>query len=200
MRGTFCSVWWMSLAGSASVSESAIRRLNWGCGTEPPEGWINCDIKDAPGIDISCDIREGLPLEASSLDYVVSIHALPELPYPDVEPALTELHRVLKPGGVLRLGLPDLEKAMRAYSDGNADYFLIPDDDVRSLGGKLIVQMTWYGYSKSMYTFDFTEELLYHSGFRRVVRCKYRETVSEHPEITALDNRERESFFVDAFK
>jgi predicted SAM-dependent methyltransferase len=190
----------MSLAGSASVSEPAIRRLNWGCGTEPPDGWINCDIKEGAGIDISCDIREGLPLEASSLDYVVSVHALPELPYPDVEPALTELHRVLKPGGVLRLALPDLEKAMRAYGEGNADYFLIPDDDVRSLGGKLIVQMTWYGYSKSMYTFDFTEELLYRSGFRRAVRCRYQETVSEHPEITALDNRERESFFVDAFK
>jgi predicted SAM-dependent methyltransferase len=182
------------------VPEQPVQRLNWGCGTEPPEGWINCDIKEGPGIDISCDIRDGLPLEASSLDYVVTVHALPELPFPDVEPALVELHRVLKPGGALRLALPDLEKAMRAYQNGDAGYFLIPDDDARSLGGKLIVQMTWYGYSKSMYTFDCTEELLYRAGFRRVVRCAFRETVSDHPEITALDNRERESFFVDAFK
>ena len=182
------------------MSEPAIRRLNWGCGTEPPKGWINCDIKEGAGIDLSCDIRDGLPLEASSFDYVVSVHALPELPYPDLEPALIELHRVLKPDGVLRLGLPDLEKAMRAYAEGNADYFLIPDDDARSLGGKLIVQMTWYGYSKSMYTFDFAEELLYRSGFRRVVRCEYGETASEHEGIAALDNRERESLFVEAFK
>jgi len=62
------------------------------------------------------------------------------------------------------------------------------------------VQLTWYGYSKSMYTFDFVEELLYRAGFRRVVRCRFRETAGEHPEITALDNRERESLFVDAFK
>lgn len=182
------------------MPEPAIRRLNWGCGTEPPDGWVNCDIKDGTGIDISCDIRDGLPLEASSIDYAVSVHALPELPYPDVELALMELHRVLRPGGVLRLGLPDFEKAMRAYEEGNAAYFLIPDDDARSLGGKLIVQMTWYGYSKSMYTFDFAEELLYGVGFRRVVRCEYRQTVSEHPGIVGLDNRERESFFVDAFK
>jgi len=182
------------------VSEPSIRRLNWGCGTEPPGGWVNCDIKEGAGIDVSCDIRDGLPLESSSFDYAASIHALPELSYPDVEPAMAELRRVLKPDGVLRLGLPDLEKAMRAYSQGNADYFLIPDDDVRSLGGKLIVQMTWYGYSKSMYTFDLAEELLYRSGFRRVVRCGYMKTASEHEEITALDNRERESFFVDAFK
>jgi predicted SAM-dependent methyltransferase len=182
------------------VPEQAIRRLNWGCGTGPPDGWTNCDIKDGAGIDLSCDIRDGLPLEDSSFDYIASVHALPELPYPDVEPALVELHRVLKPDGALRLALPDLEKAMHAYQDGDADYFLIPDDDVRSLGGKLIVQMTWYGYSKSMYTFDFAEELLYRAGFRRVVRCGYRETASEHAEITTLDNRERESFFVDAFK
>jgi len=182
------------------MAEQALRRLNWGSGTEPPEGWINCDIKQAPGIDISCDIRDGLPLEDDSIDYAVSIHAFPELPYPDVEPAMAELRRALKPNGVLRLSLPDMEKAMHAYSEGNADYFLIPDDDARSIGGKLIVQLTWYGYSKSMYTFDFTEELLYRAGFRRVVRCRYRETVSEHPGIVALDNRERESFFVDAFK
>jgi hypothetical protein len=93
-----------------------------------------------------------------------------------------------------------MEKAIRAYQQGNADYFLVPDDDARSIGGKLIVQLTWYGWSKSMYTFDFTEELLYRAGFRRVVRCKFRETAGEHPGITALDNRERESLFVDAFK
>jgi hypothetical protein len=62
------------------------------------------------------------------------------------------------------------------------------------------MQLTWYGYSNSMYTFDLTEELLYRAGFRRVVRCRYRETASEYAAITALDNRERESFFVDAFK
>jgi len=182
------------------MAEQALRRLNWGSGTEPPEDWINCDIKDGAGIDISCDIRDGLPLEDESIDYAASIHAFPELPFPDIEPAMAELRRVLKPNGVLRLALPDMEKAMRAYREGNADYFLIPDDDARSIGGKLIVQLTWYGYSKSMYTFDLTEELLYRAGFRRVVRCQYQETASEHPDITALDNRERESFFVDAFK
>jgi predicted SAM-dependent methyltransferase len=182
------------------LAEEKVRRLNWGSGTEPPADWINCDIKEAPGVDISCDIREGLPLEDACIDYAASIHALPELAHPDVEPALIELRRVLKPDGVLRLALPDLERAMEAYREGDAGYFLIPDDKARSLGGKLIVQMTWYGYSKSMYTFDFTEELLYRAGFRRVVRCRYQETASGYPEITVLDNRERESLFVDAFK
>ncbi len=182
------------------MTDTAIRRLNWGCGMHPEPGWINSDVKEGPGIDISCDVREGLPLDASSLDYITSIHALPELPYTDIEPALSELQRVLKPDGALRLSLPDFEKAIRAYLDGDAGYFLIPDDDIRSLGGKLIVQLTWYGYSKSLYTFDFIEELLYRVGFRRVVQSAFQQTVSDHPDITMLDNRERESLFVEAFK
>jgi SAM-dependent methyltransferase len=183
-----------------TMGHPAVRRLNWGCGRQPAPGWINSDVKAGPGVDISCDVREGLPLDGSSLDYIASIHALPELPYPDIEPALTELQRVLKPGGVLRLSLPDLEKAIRAYLERDVGYFLIPDDDVRSLGGKMIVQLTWYGYSRSMYTFDFIEELLYRVGFRRVVRCTFQQTASEHPDIATLDDRERESLFVEAFK
>jgi len=107
---------------------------------------------------------------------------------------------VLKPGGALRLSLPDAEKAIRAYLDRDADYFLVPDDDVRSLGGKMIVQLTWYGYSRSMFTFDFIEELLYGAGFVRVERCACGETKSRHPEIVELDDRERESLFVEAVK
>jgi hypothetical protein len=177
-----------------------MKRLHWGCGGFPTPGWINSDIKEGPGIDIACDIREGLPLEDASMDYAVSIHALPELPYPDIEQALGELHRVIREDGVLRLALPDMEKAIRAYVERDAGYFLVPDDDVRSLGGKMIVQLTWYGYSRTMFTPDFIEELLYRAGFRRVEHCSYRQTASEHPEIVELDNREGESLYVEAVK
>ncbi len=177
-----------------------IRRLNWGCGAEGEPGWINSDQKEGPGVDISCDIREGLPLETESIDYAVSIHALPEIPYPELVPALAELHRVLMPGGVLRLVLPDLDRAIDAYRRGDRSYFLIPDHDVRSLGGKLIVQLTWYGYSRSLFTRDFTAELLVKAGFQRVDQVAYRSTASVFPGITELDNRESESLFVEGTK
>jgi predicted SAM-dependent methyltransferase len=185
---------------STSNQATARRRLNWGCGKYPEAGWINADKNDHPDIDISCDIREGLPLESDSIDYAVSIHALPEIPYPGLIPTLRELRRVLKPAGTLRLGLPDLDKGIRAYLDKETDYFLIPDEDARSPGGKLIVQMIWYGYSRSLFTQDFIEELLLKAGFARVTRCAYRQTASPYPEIVELDNRERESLFVEALK
>ena len=88
------------------MRETTIRRLQWGCGSWRPSGWINSDRKEGPGIDISCDIRDGLPLDTDSIDYAVSIHALPEVPYPDLIPVLRELQRVLKPNGVLQIGPP----------------------------------------------------------------------------------------------
>jgi predicted SAM-dependent methyltransferase len=181
-------------------SKQKVKRLNWGCGTWPQPGWINSDIRDHPDVDIVCDIRDGLPIESASLDYIVSIHALPEIPYQDLVPTLRELKRVLKPGGTLRLALPDLDRGIQAYLDGDAGYFHIPDEDAHTLGGKLAVQMSWYGYSRSLFTVDFIEELLGKAEFSSVVRCAYQETASPFPEIIELDNRERESLFVEAVK
>jgi predicted SAM-dependent methyltransferase len=183
-----------------SSEDGRPRRLNWGCGGYPEPGWINSDASGYAGVDLVCDIRDGLPLESDSLDYAVSIHALPEIPYPDLLPTLGELRRVLKPKGTLRLGLPDLDKAIDAYLKKDPGYFLIPDEDVKSLGGKLVVQMIWYGHSRSVFTHDFVEELLLKAGFSSVSRCAYHQTASPFSEIVELDNREQESLFVEAVK
>lgn len=176
------------------------RRLHWGCGPLTPFGWVNSDITAAPGVDVVADIRRGLPLPSESFDYIVSIHALPELAYNELDAALAELYRLLKPGGVLRLGLPDMDKAIQAYKSKDIDYFLIGDDVVRSLAGKMIVQLTWYGQSRSMFTFDFTRELLERNGYAAIRRCDYQQTHSPFAGIVELDNRQLESLFVEASK
>src|SRR5437879_3348112 len=98
------------------------RRLHWGCGPITPFGWINSDIEPGPGVDVVADICDGLPLPDASFDYIVSIHALPEIAYADLDRVLRELGRLLKPGGVLRLGLPDMDRAIRAYLSNDPDY------------------------------------------------------------------------------
>jgi SAM-dependent methyltransferase len=180
--------------------ETRVKRLNWGCGGSAQPGWINSDQGEYPGVDIVVDIRGGLPLESDSIDYVVSIHALPEVPYSELVPVLEELRRVLSPGGYLRLALPDLEKGFEAYQRGDRGYFLVPDDDMKTLGGKLIVQLIWYGYSRTLFVRDFIEELLRKAGFEDIRHVGYRETTSPHAEIVDLDNRENESLFVEARK
>jgi predicted SAM-dependent methyltransferase len=184
----------------AKLLAAGVRRLNWGCGDYPDSGWINSDIKASPGVHIARDIRYGLPLETGCMEYAVSVHALPELGYSDQVPALRELRRVLRPGGVLRLGLPDLDKGIRAYLDEDREYFLVPDKDARTMGAKFITQMLWYGWSRTLFTFDFLAEMLTEAGFTSVSRCSYRHTNSPFPDITEHDSRARESLYAEAVK
>jgi hypothetical protein len=60
--------------------------------------------------------------------------------------------------------------------------------------------MLWYGDSRSLFTYEFIEELLKKAEFHQVKRCGYKQTASPFKEIVALDNRERESLFVEAVK
>ena len=180
--------------------EPGMRRLNWGCGAAGVPGWVNSDVKEGPGVDISCDVRGGLPLPDDTFDYIVAIHALPEIPYDDLVRTLEELRRVLRTGGTLRLALPDIDKGIDAYRRGDRDYFLIPDDAVERLGSKFAVQMVWFGYARSFFTKDYIEELLAKASFSTVRQCAFKETGSGHEGITELDNRERESLFVEAVK
>lgn len=179
--------------------ETTVKRLNWGCGGYPEPGWINSDLIEGPDI-LSADIREGLPFERDSIDYAVTIHTLPEIPYPDLVPALEELRRVLKPGAPIRISLPDLDRGIQAYLNGEQDYFLVRDEEAQSIGAKFITHMLWYGHSRTLFTHDFIEELLLKAGFARVVRCAYQKTASPFPEIINLDDREPESLFVEAVK
>jgi SAM-dependent methyltransferase len=177
---------------------SAVARLHWGCGDKAAPGWINVDREPFDGVDLRGDIRRGLPLPDGCLDYAVSIHALQDLAWKDIAAALAELRRVIKPGGVLRLGLPDMDRAIAAYQRGDAGYFHVPDSDATAVGAKLVAQLVWYGSTRTPFNAEFARESLERAGFRDVHLCAFRETASMHADIVELDNRERESFFIEA--
>src|SRR4051794_6450920 len=92
-------------------------RLNWGCGERPARGWVNSDVRCLLGVDLCCDIRQGLPTPTDCFDYVVSIHALQMLAYTELVPVLRELRRVLRKGGVLRLTVPSVRDVERVSLD-----------------------------------------------------------------------------------
>ena len=117
-------------------------RLNLGCGTNAVDGWRNIDR--SPGVLLSrlpvairsrirrfiprqqadvewppnvvrLDVTKGLPFDDGSVEAIYSSHMLEHLPRDDAEGVLLECRRVLAPGGVLRLVLPDLRQIAERY-------------------------------------------------------------------------------------
>jgi predicted SAM-dependent methyltransferase len=134
------------------------------------------------------DLAYGLPLAAASVDFLYSSHFLEHLPCADGERLLREGFRVLKPGGTIRIVVPDLEYALSLYASGRkkemlGQYFFIDDD-------------SHYARHKYMYDFALLSEALQGAGFRDVRRCAFRQGLT--PDLDGLDNRAEESLFVEA--
>jgi SAM-dependent methyltransferase len=182
---------------STQADERPVQRLNWGCGDHLAPGWINSDVKDSSGVDLAADIRQGLPLSDACIDYAVSVHALPELSIAEIDGALAELYRVLKPGGVLRLALPDLHLSLAAFLAGDEGFFKIEPDAASTLDGRFIRHVLWYGFTRTLFTPDFTRELMEGVGFVDVRTCEFGSTQSPFAAIVELDNRRDESFFIE---
>ena len=89
-------------------------RINLGSGERPLEGWVNVDaLPDAPGVDVVTDVTEALPFESGSADALYASHLLEHVSSEDVPRVLAEWRRVLRPGGVLMIAVPDLEVIAR---------------------------------------------------------------------------------------
>jgi predicted SAM-dependent methyltransferase len=91
------------------------RYVNLGCGARYHREWTNIDLAPAgPGV-IAHDLSRGVPLESQSCDVVYHAHVLEHLRRDDAARLLAECYRVLRPGGVLRVVVPDLEQICCAY-------------------------------------------------------------------------------------
>lgn len=97
-------------------------KLNLGCGKNHKPGWIGID-RD-PSADLQLDLREDLPFADNSAAVIYSEHFFEHLQYPkEASHFLRECLRILKPGGVLHVGVPDTEWPVKAYSVDTEDYF-----------------------------------------------------------------------------
>jgi len=117
--------------------------VHYGCGFCAPEGWENFDasptllferlpvisrlfVKNAVRFPKNVrygDIVKGLPFAVETVDAVYASHVLEHLALRDFHTALRNTWRLLKPGGVFRLVVPDLrwraEEYIRAVSAGD---------------------------------------------------------------------------------
>jgi len=94
-------------------------QLNLGCGSKVKPGWLNLDL--SPWADYRLDLRRELPLPDLSCAIIYSEHFLEHLEYPTIASSfLKDCHRLLQPGGVIQLSVPDSEPPLRAYSTENS--------------------------------------------------------------------------------
>jgi predicted SAM-dependent methyltransferase len=92
-----------------------VKLLNVGCGRCYHSAWTNIDLVAATPEVRAYDLRRGLPYDDNSFDGVYHSHVLEHLTPDAAESMLRECARVLKPGGVLRVVVPDLEGIAREY-------------------------------------------------------------------------------------
>jgi SAM-dependent methyltransferase len=78
--------------------------VNIGCGSRKHPGEIGLDRYRASAADLLADLNRGLPFATGGVDEVVAEHVLEHVP--DLVALMEEIHRVLAPGGVLKLEVP----------------------------------------------------------------------------------------------
>jgi SAM-dependent methyltransferase len=136
------------------------------------------------------DLTKTLPFARQSVSAVFSSHVFEHLFGDEVERLIAEIHRVLKPGGVCRVVVPDLEKIMWLYNPEDPREFL---DAIYEVGRRSDV--------KNAHHFGCTgasiARLFQNAGFSKCTVSAYRKGVC--PDLQTLDNRP-ESLFFEAIK
>ena len=146
------------------------RYLNIGCGTKYVKGMLNIDGNIFQKKDLWLDVTLGLPFPDKSVSGIYASHILEHFDAHHAKKLLSEFYRILKPDGAVRLIVPSLEYAIRAYEEGNAAKLPGWPDTYGSIGGRFNNFMLCKNQHLTMFDFTFLEELLKVAGFPRIFR------------------------------
>jgi SAM-dependent methyltransferase len=141
--------------------EDAIK-LNFGCGTNKLDGWLNFDAE--------VDIEKRLPFPDDHADFIYAEHVVEHVDYHAALRFFAECRRVLKPGGVIRICVPSLENIWRR---GDQDYFdftrkWAPSADRR---GAMHAIIHAHGH-KAIWSQALLEACLFFAGFEDIAGCE----------------------------
>lgn len=135
------------------------------------------------------DVTRRFPFHDNTFDCIYSSHLLEHLRPSHAEFCLRESYRVLRPSGVLRLAVPDLDEMVRKYDPCQPDAFLEQLLEPHQRG------------SKNRHHWNYNEHSLAGRlqavGFRDVARRGYRQGLL--PDLESIEIRP-ESLFMEALK
>ncbi len=202
------------------LSAHELRGLDCGCGRNPTAGWLNVDVRPFAGPDgsrtapgrvtlldgtfyfLEQDVRDALPIEDASFDWIYSSHLIEHLRQEKVIEVLRQLHRLLKPGGLLRLSTPDLRRYIEGYVDPERRFFTehrrrlatIPvfEGGVPDRPGWMVNQVFYNWGHRWIYDLGEIRYVAEQAGFEpgSVMEAGYRE--GREPAVWALDPEGRD--------
>jgi SAM-dependent methyltransferase len=135
------------------------------------------------------DLALSLPLHDNAVDFIYSSHFFEHLFKDDAANLLKACAQALKPGGIIRISIPDLAYAVLLYGLGKKIEML---EDYFFVSGK----GSYLARHKYMYDFDLIKTALEQAGFSGVTRCEYRQ--GKTPDVEMLDVYPEVSLFVEA--
>lgn len=158
------------------MSDNKISKLHLGCGIKEIPGWFHIDALDYPHIDHRGPVDDLSFIPNGSVSIIYAAHLLEHFGRRTYMDVLREWRRVLKPGGVLRLAVPDFAAAAQLYMSGTLPRGI---EDVRGLvcGG----QRDKYDFHGMIFDEPDLTRALMEAGFDSVRKWDWRTT--EHSAI-----------------
>ena len=98
-------------------------KLHLGCGNVRIDGYINIDINTLLSPDVIDDIRQLEQFNTNTISVIYICHTLEHLTRFQYSSALKRWYQLLKKGGELRISVPDMDKAFKAYYSNDLVFF-----------------------------------------------------------------------------
>lgn len=151
-------------------------RLHLGCGPRFIPGFLHVDAQPHPHVDLVADVARLEMIPDASVDLIYASHVLEHFGRWEFRGVLTEWRRILKPGGVLRLAVPDFAACAKLYYENGLA------DGLNGLIGLVCGgQRDEHDFHRMIFDEPFLTHELVGLGFRQVRRWDWRDT--EHADI-----------------
>lgn len=134
--------------------------INLGSGVHTSKEFTNVDTLPYPWVHYINEVQL-LPMCAdNSADLIYASHLVEHIPREQLLAALKEWHRVLKPGGVFRMGVPSFDALIKIYE--------LSGKDVHSIENQLLGQECPYNDHHTIWNDAFAKEIFEKAGFKEV--------------------------------
>jgi SAM-dependent methyltransferase len=154
---------------------------------------------------VFADASKKIPLPDGSVEVLYTSHMLEHMTRADVTKFLRDVYRVLMPGGIIRIAVPDIGKLVNRYLDsGDADAFIegtyLSTPGRKSFLSKLKCLLVGDRHHLWMYDGRSLSKLLTELNFRDPVILPPGKTMIKDPQSLNLSERAAESVYVEARK